>query len=263
MLLAPARSIDPRSPEVLQRAVEAQKPFLAVVWFHTPHLPVVAGPQYLKQYPESGRAAAYYGCLTAMDEQIGRLRATLHELDVAANTMLWFCSDNGPEGTAQAPGRTRGLRGRKRSLYEGGVRVPGLLEWPAEIRKPRSVSAPCSTLDYLPTILDLLDEPPPDRPLDGISLLPLIRGKTTERKRAIPFESRNRAALVTDRFKLVVDLRDKSRAELKRTARSVCTAVGTARQAARGARGLETLMPPEQLRRGLWSEPPAGRIQVN
>ena len=202
-----SRVIMDRVIPFVEKAVTEKRPFLAVVWFHTPHLPVVAGPEYLERYVGHGKAAAYYGCISAMDDQIGRLRRELRRLEVAENTLLWFASDNGPEGNASAPGLTRELRGRKRSLYEGGVRVPGILEWPAEVRRPRTVSAPCSTLDYLPTLLALLGEPSLDRPLDGIDLLPLIRGQAIQRRRPLPFESSGRAALVGDRFKLVVDVR--------------------------------------------------------
>ena len=66
--------------------------------------------------------ADYYGTITAMDHVIGQLRDLLEELDIKDNTMLWFTSDNGP--AKSSPGFTNGLRGRKSSLYEGGVRVP-------------------------------------------------------------------------------------------------------------------------------------------
>lgn len=97
-----------------------------------PHLAVLAGPEYKGLYPElSEDRQHYFGSITAMDEQIGRLRGTLRELRLAEDTIIWFCSDNGPDGREQA-GRTQGsagpFKGRKRSLYEGGIRVPSVLE---------------------------------------------------------------------------------------------------------------------------------------
>ena len=78
------------------------------------------------------------------------------EVGVAENTLLWFCSDNGPEGKkGKAPGAAGTLRGRKRDLLEGGIRVPGLLEWPARIKEGRRTAIPAGTIDYLPTIVDV------------------------------------------------------------------------------------------------------------
>ncbi len=202
-----SRIIMDRAIPFIESAAKAGKPFFAVVWFHTPHLPVVAETKHRAIYKDQpDRAQHHFGCLSAMDEQMGRLRQTLARLGVRENTMLWFCSDNGPEGRRYngTNGSAGPLRGRKRSLYEGGVRVPGLLEWPARAREPRAVSMPCSTSDYLPTILDLLgvNLPDPDRPIDGISLLDTIDGKRTERPKPIGFQSKGQVALIDNRYKL-------------------------------------------------------------
>jgi arylsulfatase A-like enzyme len=145
-----------------------------------------------------------------MDEQMGRLRDELHRLDVAENTMLWFCADNGPEHKT-GPGSAGGLRGRKRDLFEGGIRVPGLLEWPARIPRPRTTDVPCSTSDYFPTVLAALGfrmKGQPE-PLDGVDLLPLIDGRMDARPRPIAFNSRGQIALVDNRWKLIT--RDKGK----------------------------------------------------
>ena len=189
-----SRVIMDRVIPFIRQAAAEKKPFLAVVWFHAPHGPVVAGPPYRAMYSEySEDEQHYYGCITAMDEQVGRLRQELKALGVAQNTVFWFCSDNGPEGktgdTARYRGSTGGLRGRKRSLFCGGVTVPGLLVWPGHAQPGRVVDVPCSTLDYFPTTMELLNFqwPGKPRPLDGVSLLPLIEGKMTERPAPIPF----------------------------------------------------------------------------
>lgn len=191
-----------RALPFIEKAEDKKTPFLAVIWFHAPHLPVVSAPPYTDGYKEH---KDYYGCITAMDEQMGRLRNELKNLGVADNTMLWFCSDNGPEGNASSPGRTNGLKGRKRSLYEGGVRVPGLLVWPSVIKKGRVVSMPCSTSDYFPTVLDTLGHQLPEtktRPYDGVSLLPMIKADMNERPRPIAFESHNQVSLTDNRYKI-------------------------------------------------------------
>ena len=117
-----------------------------MIWFHTPHWPVIASDEQRARYPGHSEVDQhFYGTLTAMDEQIGRLRETLRALNVEDDTMLWFCSDNGParrDREYDGPGLTRGLRGHKGRMYEGGVRVPGLLVWPSAIPKPREVDLP-------------------------------------------------------------------------------------------------------------------------
>jgi arylsulfatase A-like enzyme len=114
---------------------------------------------------------------------LGRLRAALRRRGGAENTLVWFTSDNG----AAAPGSTGGLRGKKGTVWEGGVRVPGILEWPARIPKPAATAVPAVTSDILPTVLDLLGLPPALGPIDGISLRPLLEGKMAERPRPIGF----------------------------------------------------------------------------
>lgn len=199
-----------RALPFIRKSVKNNKPFLAVIWFHSPHLPVASAPPYTDGYEEH---KDYYGCITAMDEQMGRLRAELQGLEIEGNTMLWFCSDNGPEGTDKDPGRTKGLRGRKRSLYEGGVRVPGLLVWPDRIKTPRAVTVPCSTSDYFPTVLDVLGYRLPEagtRPYDGVSLMPLIEGRMNKRPRPIGFESGDQVSLVDNRYKLYMNQKEKT-----------------------------------------------------
>lgn len=200
-----SRVIMDRVVPFLRSAVNRGKPFFAVIWFHTPHLPVVAGPRHARLYPDVDEYRRnYYGCITAMDEQIGRLRSTLRMLNVAENTLVAFCSDNGPEGKRDAPGSAGPFRGRKRDLYEGGIRVPGLMEWPAKIAAGSKTDYPAVTSDYLPTILEIIgDKLPDDRALDGVSLLPVIAQNLTERPQPIGFEHRGKVAWIDNRYKLI------------------------------------------------------------
>ncbi len=193
----------------VRKAAKGRKPFFAVIWFHAPHAPVVAGPEYRKMYSQySEDEQHYYGCITALDDQVGRLRRELRETGIADNTVLFFCSDNGPEGKDGRKGRFRGsagpFRGRKRSLLEGGVRVPGVLEWPRKIKAGRVTQVPCCTSDYFPTVLDVLGFKMQGRPepIDGVSLLPLIEGRMAERPMSIAFQSASQVSLVDNRYKI-------------------------------------------------------------
>ncbi|MEM9015546.1 MAG: sulfatase-like hydrolase/transferase, partial [Verrucomicrobiota bacterium] len=186
-----SRVVMDRAIPFIEEAVKADQPFFSVIWFHTPHSPVVGGPEYLEMYSERPENEQhYYACLTAMDEQMGRLRSELESLGVAENTLIWFCSDNGParQKSERHVGSTGGLSGFKLSIQEGGIRVPGLLVWPAGIPEPLTIDAPCVTTDYFPTILEILDLPlPEDRSYDGISLLPLLQGEQKLRSNPIGF----------------------------------------------------------------------------
>ena len=206
-----SRVIIDRTIPFIEDAVNKHKPFFSVVWFHAPHEPVVAGPEYRAMYSQYSEGEQhYYGCITAMDEQVGRLRAKLKHLGVDKNTLIFFCSDNGPEGR-KLEGTTRGLagpfRGRKRDLLEGGVRVPAFIIWPRKIKNHREIYMPCVTSDYFPTIMDILGVHKNDyqNPIDGISLLPMIEGKQLERNMPIGFKSQNQIAWNTNDFKLYSD----------------------------------------------------------
>lgn len=171
--------------QFIGKAVKNEQPFLTVVWFGSPHSPHKATAKDKGLYQEHGRAADYYGEITAMDRAMGKLRQGLREMGVTENTFLLFCSDNGPAG----PGSSGGLSGKKGSISEGGIRVPGIIQWPAKIREPRATEIPCGTIDIYPTVLDILGLSVPNQvqPLDGISILPLIEGTWTKRPKPMAF----------------------------------------------------------------------------
>jgi len=172
----------------IRRQAAAKKPFLAVLWFPSPHTPCVAAEKYRKPYKNlSEKEQEYFGEIAGVDAAMGKLRRSLRQMNLAENTLLWFNSDNGP--WKEDPGSTGGLRDFKRTIWEGGVRVPCLIEWPARITKPMTSDVPCSTMDIYPTIMDILDLKVPRQvnPLDGISLLPLIEGTMRQRPKPIPF----------------------------------------------------------------------------
>lgn len=203
-----ARVVVDRAIPFMKEAVDQERPFLAVIWFNAPHEPIKAGPEYLAMYEGHGDAAHYYGCITEMDEQVGRVRESLRGWGIADNTLIFFCSDNGPEGKSvkgKKAGTTAGLRGRKRSLYDGGVRVPAIAEWPGNLEGGTTVEVPLSTLDYFPTIQSLVGYSMPDqRPIDGQDIMPILAEKTDKRSKAIPFRAKSGATLVKDRFKLIL-----------------------------------------------------------
>jgi arylsulfatase A-like enzyme len=200
-----------RAIEFIEDSDGADTPFLAVVWFHTPHTPVVAGNDDRALYPdESIEAQHWYGSITAMDRQIGRLRERLRDLGIADNTLVWFNSDNGPsyihDYNSAGP-----YKGKKAELTEGGVRVPAIVEWPAGLMGERFVSAPISTSDIYPTLLSVAGLPTPDNQpvLDGVNVLPLLSGEVEQRNAPIAFQSPIRGGdYAADRSQLQYALSD-------------------------------------------------------
>jgi arylsulfatase A-like enzyme len=172
--------------EFIRTAAGRKQPFLAVVWFGSPHAPHEALEEDRRLYrdlPE--KLQHFYGEITAMDRALGNLRRAIRKLGIAENTLLWYNSDNG----AIPVGSTGGLSGGKGGLEEGGIRVPAMVEWPARIPKPRTTHMPCSTVDIYPTLTEITGAVVANqvKPLDGISLLPLINGGTEKRTQPLGF----------------------------------------------------------------------------
>ena len=196
-----------RFEEFLRRR-DTSKPFYFQLSFHSVHSQYLATP-YWKQYITDRDKRHYLGAISALDEAIGRVRALLKEYNISDNTLLWFSSDNGPQ--TGEPGSTGGLRGRKGSVWEGGIRVPGIIEWPRVITSNRKSSVPVVTTDFLPTVADVVGyEIPPHITLDGTSILPLLQNKANRRGCNIKFafhiklgspESQFDAAVVGDEYK--------------------------------------------------------------
>jgi arylsulfatase A len=118
-----------------------------------------------------------------MDDAFGRLMRTLDEAGQRENTFVLFTSDNGPAITAQHPHGSAGpLRDKKGSLYEGGIRVPGILRWPGKAQAGSVSDEPLCGVDFLPTVCQIAGcEPPRDRALDGASFLPVLAGEPVTR----------------------------------------------------------------------------------
>tara|TARA_B100001175_G_C19513286_1_gene645414 strand:- start:2947 stop:4374 length:1428 start_codon:yes stop_codon:yes gene_type:complete len=210
-----SRIIMDRVIPFIEQSIAQVKPFLSIIWFHAPHLPVLTGEKYKSHYAHlSNNQQHYYGVISALDEQVGRLRNKLKNLGISKNTLIFYTSDNGPETSlkvrnqniphGRAQGITKGLRGRKRSLYEGGIRVPSIVEWPAKIKPGTHVNVPCFTSDYFPTIAHILDIDlkKNKRPYDGENLIPYWSQKKQKRNNPLAFQFKDQFALIDNDQKL-------------------------------------------------------------
>lgn len=178
--------------EFIRLQVKAAKPFFAVVWFGSPHGPFRAAPEDASHYADA-KNAQRLGEITGLDRAVGKLRAALREEGVHENTLFWYTSDNGGTEIASSGGRDR-----KGSIYEGGLRVPAVIEWPERIKTPRVTQVPATTSDIYPTLLDLVGITPVDQPvLDGISLAMVIDGELDTREQPIGFWRTNEGGIGT------------------------------------------------------------------
>ncbi len=176
----------------LKEKRDASKPFFLAVWTHEPHYPIKSDPKFKALYPDltDDIQREHHANVTQMDHAFGMLMHALDEQKLTDNTFVFFTSDNGPEGDGiKSPGRgsSGGLRGRKRDVHEGGIRVPGLARWPGKIKPATTSDIPVTGSDIFPTMLGIAGvESPKDRTLDGVNMLPALTGTTTKLERPQP-----------------------------------------------------------------------------
>ncbi len=173
----------------------AERPFFIHLNFHEPHEPIASPPDLVELYPGATARgqALYYANVSSMDRAVGKLMSALENLSLADNTVVLFTSDNGPETLDRyaAAWRSHGspghLRGMKLWLYEGGIRVPGIVRWPAQIEPGQVVDEPVSGLDLLPTLCELGGVlVPSGRVIDGSDVSPLfLKGADFRRDKPI------------------------------------------------------------------------------
>lgn len=160
-------------------------PFFLYVCFHEPHEPIASDSTYTARYPHEDPAySAHHGNITQMDDAFGRIVNAIDDRGLRGNTLVLFTSDNGPAITTQHPYGSAGpLRDKKGSLWEGGIRVPGILRWPGRAKPGTVCDEPICGVDFLPTVCAIAGlQQPVDRAIDGASWLPALKGGLVARK---------------------------------------------------------------------------------
>ncbi|MCB1236337.1 MAG: sulfatase-like hydrolase/transferase, partial [Verrucomicrobiae bacterium] len=185
----------------IRQSKEEGKPFYVNFWLHETHHLVAATDEQKAPYPDTPEPRrTYYSAVTRADAQIGRALDLLDELGLADNTLVFFSSDNGPENSHPNPGQkffysvgdTGGLRGRKRSLYLGGVNVPFLVRWPGHVPAGRvDKTSVLAGVDVLPTVLAAVGISAPEGyRSDGLNVLDALEGKPFIREAPLFWEWR-------------------------------------------------------------------------
>lgn len=174
------------------------EPFFCYLSFNAPHTPLQVPDEYYNQYKDIDPSAGFanpdfpavemsekdkedarkvYAMVTNIDDNLRRLFGRMEELGIDENTVVIFMTDNGP----QQQRYKAGMRGRKGSVYRGGVRVPFYLQYPAKFEGNRDIETTAAQIDVLPTLAEICGaEVPTFRKIDGKSLVPLIEGQEVE-----------------------------------------------------------------------------------
>ncbi len=188
------------------------KPFFMNLWIHETHTPHYPKKKWLEKFKHLDEQQQTYAAVVGYaDERIGDVLKTLEECGIEENTLVVFSSDNGPEKTGPATrttteddstgpglgtwfsvGTTGGLKGRKRSLFEGGVRVPFIVRWPGKVPAGKVDGTTVITaVDLLPTFCAAAEiELPDDYQSDGQNMLAAFQGEPTQRSQPIFWEWR-------------------------------------------------------------------------
>ncbi|MDF7826861.1 sulfatase-like hydrolase/transferase [Pontiellaceae bacterium B12227] len=168
------------------------QPFLINLWLHETHHVITATEEDRKPYPVVAEPQqTYYSAVTRMDKQVGRILDAVEAAGIDENTLIIFSSDNGPESLnthlEYSVGVTGGMKGRKRSLFMGGVCVPFIARWPGTVPAGRvDEETLLGGVDMLPTFLAAAGQALPSGfDPDGINVLPALRGQKLERTKPL------------------------------------------------------------------------------
>lgn len=180
------------------------QPFFCYVPYNTPHTPFQVPDKYFEKYKAKGlddALATTYGMCENLDDNIGRLLAHLDASGIANNTVVMFFGDNGPNFERY----NGGMRGRKGSIHEGGVRNSCFMRWPNRIKPGTQVEQISAHIDLLPTFVEWSGVEAPSN-VDGISLDPLLTGDAGDWPNRVLFSHwRGRGAVRTQQYRLTIE----------------------------------------------------------
>jgi arylsulfatase A-like enzyme len=205
-----------KAVEYIRRAAKSDKPFCLYVPFNAPHYPMHAPDHYYDRFrhlPWDRRIMA--AMLSAVDDGVGSVVAELKRQNVYENTCIVFTSDNGPSRetrnwldgrTDPYYGGTAGkLKGHKFSLFDGGIRMPGIMSWPEKIRAGQVISEPIASMDVFPTLLKAAGGDPSQYELDGADILPVLTSGARAPRAETYWEMNAQTAMRRGHWKLVLN----------------------------------------------------------
>jgi len=200
----------------VRRAIEQNKPFFLYVPYNAPHYPMHAPAKYVERFPNlSWDRQIMAAMLSAVDDSVGEILNELERQGILDNTFTYFQSDNGPsreirnwlDGTPDPyyGGSAGKLKGHKFSLYEGGIRSPGIMSWPDKVMAGQVVDQPGAAMDVFPTFLSAAGGTPNGYQLDGKNVMPMLTGGRPSPHDAIFWEMSQQTAVRRGKWKLVLN----------------------------------------------------------
>ena len=208
--------VSEKAVEKIREMNESDAPFMMYVAYNAPHYPMHAPRKYLDRFPhlpDDRRIMA--AMLSAVDDGVGQITDELKRLGIYEDTIIFFQSDNGPSresrnwmdgrGDPYYGGMPGSLKGHKFSLFEGGIRVPGIFSWPGHIPAGQVIDEPCAAMDVFPTLLSIAGGDPSKYELDGLDITDVLMngGKTPHEE--IYWEMEMQTAIRQGNYKLVLD----------------------------------------------------------
>lgn len=205
-----------RAVKKIREMNEAEEPFFLYVAYNAPHYPMHAPKKYIDRFPhlpEDRRIMA--AMLSAVDDGVGAITDELKRLGILEDTVVFFQSDNGPsrESRNWMDGRSDpyygglpgSLKGHKFSLFEGGIRVPGIFSWPGHIPAGQVIDEPCAAMDVFPTLLTMAGGDPAKYELDGLDISDVLMSGAKTPHEEIFWEMEMQTAVRRGNYKLVLD----------------------------------------------------------
>jgi arylsulfatase A-like enzyme len=208
--------ITEKAIEYIREAADSDEPFFLYVPYNAPHYPMHAPQEYMDRFPDlpwDKRIMA--AMLAAVDDGVGAIVNELYRQGLTEDTAIFFMADNGPsretrnwlDGT-QDPyygGSAGKLKGHKFSLFEGGIRLPGIMCWPGTIPGGQVIDTPGAAMDIFPTFLKAAGGDLSVYETDGIDLMPLVRDGKVPDERTIFWEMNDQTAVRRGPWKLVLN----------------------------------------------------------
>jgi len=208
--------VSEKAVEKIREMNEAEAPFMMYVAYNAPHYPMHAPRKYLDRFPHlpwDRRIMA--AMLSAVDDGVGQITDELKRLGIYEDTIIFFQSDNGPSresrnwmdgrGDPYYGGLPGGLKGHKFSLFEGGIRVPGIFSWPGHIPAGQVIDEPCAAMDVFPTLLTIAGGDPSKYELDGLDISAVLMDGAKTPHEEIYWEMEMQTAIRRGNYKLVLD----------------------------------------------------------